>query len=53
MDAAVLAIWVLRLIFLAMLYAFLWLVAFFFIELNVIEWRHEAAEDEHAVVTSA
>ncbi|HUG29679.1 MAG TPA: FHA domain-containing protein [Candidatus Limnocylindria bacterium] len=26
MDAAVLAIWVLRLIFLAMLYAFLWLV---------------------------
>ena len=26
MDAAVLAIWVLRLIFLAMLYAFLWMV---------------------------
>jgi hypothetical protein len=21
--------------------AFLWLVAFFFIELNVVEWRHE------------
>ena len=26
MDAAVLAIWVLRLLFLAMLYAFLWMV---------------------------
>ena len=26
MDAAVLAIWVLRLIFLALLYAFLWMV---------------------------
>ena len=24
--------------------AFLWLVAFFFIEMNVVEWRHEAAE---------
>ncbi len=22
--------------------AFLWLVAFFFIKLNVVEWRHEA-----------
>jgi hypothetical protein len=25
--------------------AFLWLVAFFFIEMNVVEWRHEAAEE--------
>ena len=22
--------------------AYLWLVAFFFIEMNVLEWRHEA-----------
>ncbi|HEX5786585.1 MAG TPA: hypothetical protein VFY03_00275 [Woeseiaceae bacterium] len=34
--------------------AFLWLVAFFFIELNVIEWRHEEdAEDSAPAVTSA
>lgn len=26
--------------------AFLWLLAFFFIELNVIEWRHEELEEE-------
>ena len=25
--------------------AFLWLVAFFFIEMNVVEWRHEVAEE--------
>jgi hypothetical protein len=26
--------------------AFLWLVAFIFIELNVLEWRHESAEEQ-------
>jgi len=31
--------------------AFLWLVAFFFIELNVIEWRHEEAEEKAALAT--
>ena len=29
--------------------AFLWLVAFFFIEMNVIEWRHEEAEEKAAL----
>jgi len=26
--------------------AFLWLLAFFFIEMNVVEWRHESLEEE-------
>lgn len=28
--------------------AFLWLLAFFFIEMNVIEWRHETLEEQAA-----
>lgn len=28
--------------------AFLWLLAFFFIELNVVEWRHETLEEQAA-----
>lgn len=32
--------------------AFLWLLAFFFIEMNVVAWRHETLE-EHAAETSA
>ena len=28
--------------------AFLWLLAFFFIELNVVEWRQEALEEQAA-----
>ena len=28
--------------------AFLWLLAFFFIEMNVVEWRHETREEQAA-----
>jgi hypothetical protein len=28
--------------------AFLWLLAFFFIEMNVVEWRHESIEEQAA-----
>ncbi len=31
--------------FVRFLDAFLWLVAFFCIEMNVVEWRHEAVEE--------
>lgn len=31
--------------------AFLWLVAFFFIEMNVVEWRQEAREEQAALAT--
>ena len=32
--------------------AFLWIVAFFFIELNVIEWRNEVIEDREKLPQS-
>lgn len=32
--------------------AFLWLVAFFFIEMNVVEWRHEEAEEKAALAAT-
>lgn len=32
--------------------AFLWLVAFVFIELNVVEWRHESADTQDFAVSS-
>jgi glucose dehydrogenase len=32
--------------------AFLWLVAFVFIELNVVEWRQESAETQDFAVSS-
>ena len=32
--------------------AFLWLVAFVFIELNVVEWRHESADTQECAVSS-
>jgi hypothetical protein len=32
--------------------AFLWLVAFFFIEMNVVEWRHEEAEEKAALAAA-
>ena len=31
--------------------AFLWLVAFIFIEMNVVEWRHESAAEAVAMTT--
>ena len=37
--------WRFKLDFVDLWDAFHWLVAFFFIDMNVVEWRHEALEE--------